>query len=60
MVFLMAAFGFAFYILYVSFSVLWPLFEMPFIDYDTGQFTFAVLLIPGFWAYAWVTGKVIK
>ena len=50
----------AFYILYVSLSVLWPLFEMPFIDYDTGQFTFAVLLIPGFWAYAWVTGKVIK
>ena len=54
------AFSVAFYMLYGSLSVLWPLFMMPFIDYDTGQFTFAILIVPGYWAYAWVTGKVIK
>jgi hypothetical protein len=50
----------AFYMLYVSLSVIWPLFLMPFIDYDTGVFTFVVLLIPGYIAFAWLTGKLIK
>jgi hypothetical protein len=54
------AFSLGFYVLWSSLSVLWPLFEMPFIDYATGEVTFGLLLIPGLWAYAWVTGKVIK
>jgi hypothetical protein len=58
--FFLTAFGFAFYLLYSSLSVLWPLFMMPFIDYDTGVATFALLIIPGYLAYAWVVGKLIK
>ncbi len=60
MLFFLFAFGVAFYILYVSISVLWPLFEMPFIDYGTAEVTFGFLLVPGFLAYSWITGKVIK
>jgi membrane protein YdbS with pleckstrin-like domain len=58
--FFMFAFGIAAYMLYASLSVLWPLFAMPFIDYETAEVTFGLLLIPGFVAYAWVTGKVIR
>ena len=54
------AFGVVIYILYASLSVLWPLFLMPFIDYDTGVATFIILLIPGYWVFAWVVGKLIK
>jgi hypothetical protein len=58
--FLTFAFGVALYFLYSSLSVIWPLFLMPFIDYDTGVFTFVILLIPGYWAFAWIVGKIIK
>jgi hypothetical protein len=53
-------FGVAFYFLYSSLKVLWPLFLMPFIDYDTGVATFIILLIPGYLAFAWITGRIIK
>lgn len=46
--------------LYASLSVLWPLFMMPFIDYETAEITFAILLVPGYIAYAWITGKTIR
>jgi hypothetical protein len=58
--FFIFAFGIAFYLLYASLSVLWPLFEMPFIDPETGEITFAFLLIPGYLVYAWITGRVIR
>jgi hypothetical protein len=58
--FLLFAFGIAICALYASLSVIWPLFLMPFIDYDTGVATFIILLIPGYLAFAWVTGKIIK
>ena len=54
------AFSVAAYVLYSSLSVLWPLFLMPFIDYDTGVATFVIVLIPGYLAFAWIVGKVIK
>lgn len=60
MLFFAFAFSVAFYVLYSSLSVLWPLFQMPFIDYDSGVFAFAVLAIPGYWAFAWVVGKILK
>jgi hypothetical protein len=60
MLFVTFAFCVAFYVLYASLSVLWPLFAMPFIDYDTMQATFGLMLIPGYVAYAWLTGKLIK
>jgi hypothetical protein len=53
-------FGVALYMLYASLSVIWPLLLMPFIDYDTGVAVFVILLIPGYWAFAWGIGKVIK
>ena len=53
-------FGFGAYLFISAMRVLWPLFEMPFIDAATGQATFALLLVPGYLAFAWVTGKVIK
>jgi hypothetical protein len=58
--FLSSLFAFGGYLLYSSLSILWPLFMMPFIDYDVATFTFAVSLIPGYLAYAWVVGKLIK
>ena len=58
--FFLFAFGIAGYLLWSSLSVLWPLFEMPFKDYETGEVTFGLLMIPGYWAYAWVVGKVIR
>jgi hypothetical protein len=58
--FFLFAFGVAFYMLYASLSVLWPLFMMPFIDYETAEITFAILLVPGYIAYAWITGKTIR
>ena len=60
MLFFAFAFGVVLYMLYASLSVLWPLFLMPFIDYDTGAFTFGMLLIPGYVACSWVIGKIIK
>ena len=53
------AFGMGFYVFYSSMMVLWPLFQMPFIDPATGDVTIAFLLIPGYYAFAWLTGKVI-
>lgn len=53
-------FGFGLYLFISSMRVLWPLFEMPFIDTTTGAATFALLLIPGYYAFAWITGKVIR
>jgi hypothetical protein len=58
--FLAFTFSIAFYVLYSSLSVLWPLFLMPFIDYDTGVATFVIGMIPGYLAFAWIVGKVIK
>jgi hypothetical protein len=58
--FFIFAFGIAFYLLYSSLSVLWPLFMMPFIDYETGEITFALLLIPGYLGYAWIIGRAIR
>jgi hypothetical protein len=52
-------FGLGFYVFYSSMMVLWPLFQMPFIDPATGDVTIAFLLIPGYYAFAWLTGKVI-
>lgn len=60
LLFFIFAFGIAFYFLYASLSVLWPLFLMPFIDYDTGVATFIILLIPGYTAFSWAVGKIIK
>ena len=60
MVFFGFAFFVVFYMLWASLSVLWPLFMMPFIDYDTGVFTAAILLIPGYWVFARMVGKAIK
>ena len=48
-----------FYVFYSSMMVLWPLFQMPFIDPATGDVTIALLLIPGYYAFAWLTGKAI-
>ena len=53
-------FSVAIYILWSSLSVLWPLFEMPFIDYGTGEVTATLLLVPGYYAFAWLTGKIIR
>lgn len=53
-------FGVGLYVFISSMLVLWPLFELPFIDYGVGQATIALLLIPGYLAFAWVTGKVIR
>jgi hypothetical protein len=58
--FFLFAFGIGFYLLYSSLSVLWPLIEMPFKDYDTGAVTFGLLLVPAYVAYAWVVGRVIR
>jgi hypothetical protein len=58
--FFLFAFGIGIYMLHSSLMVLWPLFEMPFKDYETGAVTFGILFIPGFVAYAWITGKVIR
>ncbi len=53
-------FGLGIYVFVSSMLVLWPLFEMPFIDPATGDMTIALLLIPGYYAFAWVTGRAIK
>ena len=58
--FFLTLFGIGFYFFYSSMMVLWPLFEMPFIDQATGQVTFGLLLIPGYVAYAWIVGRVIR
>jgi len=59
-IFLLFAFGLGFYMLYSSLSVLWPLIVLPFIDYDTGVMTFALLGIPAYVGFAWIVGRVIK
>lgn len=56
---LLFLFGLGIYVFVSSMLVLWPLFEMPFVDPATGDMTIALLLIPGYYAFAWVTGKVI-
>jgi len=58
--FLIFIFGLGFYVLYSSLIVLWPLFEMPFIDPDTGWFCAGTGLIPTYWGFAWLIGKAIK
>jgi len=60
MLFFSFAIGVAVYVLYSSLSVLWPLFEMPFIDLETREWTFALLMVPAYWGYAWIVGKAIK
>jgi hypothetical protein len=58
--FFLFAFFIAGYMIWASLSVLWPLFLMPFIDYETGEVTVALLMIPAYFAFSWVTGRVIK
>lgn len=53
-------FGFGAYLFISSMRVLWPLFEMPFMDAGVAQWTIALLLVPGYLAFAWVTGKIVK
>ena len=53
-------FGLGLYVFISSMRVLWPLFELPFIDPWVGQITAGLLIIPGFVAFAWLTGKVIR